>query len=140
MGLGVDLCDVLRMEKAIRSAHFVRRIFRPEEIAYAEAKSGRARAAGYASAFAAREAFAKASGVSMYKLALASRFCLMRSEDGRPFLFVPPDLDPGFAEGKKRAWVSLSHDGDYVVAVVVLEKVEELDLRGVSPCGNGVRA
>ena len=113
------------MEKAVRSIHFVRRVFRPEEIAYAEGKgSGRARAAGYASAFAAREAFAKASGFSMYKLALASQFCLVRSEEGKPFLYIPPDLDPAFDEGKKRAWVSLSHDRDYVVAVVALEGAE----------------
>ena len=52
------------MLRAVRSRHFVERVFRPEEIAYAEARGGeRARAASYASAFAAREAFCKASGV-----------------------------------------------------------------------------
>ncbi|MDR1978333.1 MAG: 4'-phosphopantetheinyl transferase superfamily protein [Synergistaceae bacterium] len=120
-GLGVDLCGISRMEKAIRSAYFVERIFRPSEVAYADAKgNARARAASFASAFAAREAFAKAGGISMYKVALSSQICLERA-NGVPSLVVPPDLDAGFAEGKKRAWVSLSHDGDYAVAVVVIE-------------------
>jgi holo-[acyl-carrier protein] synthase len=109
------------MRKAVRSAYFVRRIFRPAEIAYADGKGGdHARAASYASAFAAREAFAKASGISMYKVALSSQICLERSREGIPRLVVPPDLDAGFA-GEKKAWVSLSHDGHYAVAVVVIE-------------------
>ena len=121
LGLGVDLCDIRRMQRAIRSDYFVRRVFRPEEIAYADGK-GTGRAASYASAFAAREAFSKASGVSMYKLALGSQLRLDRSEE-IPRLVVPPDVDADFSARKKRAWVSLSHDGNYAVAVVVIEKV-----------------
>jgi holo-[acyl-carrier protein] synthase len=121
LGLGVDLCSISRMERAVRSAHFVRRIFRPAEIAYAEGK-GRERAASYASAFAAREAFAKAGGVSMYKLALSSQICLERTAEG-PRLLVPPEVDAAFARGEKRVWVSLSHDGGFVVAVAVIEKM-----------------
>jgi holo-[acyl-carrier protein] synthase len=109
------------MEKAVRSAYFVRRVFRSPEIAYAEAKGNvRSRAASFASAFAAREAFAKASGISMYKVAFSSQICLERT-DGVPSLVISPGLDDEFAQGKKRAWVSLSHDGDYAVAAVVIE-------------------
>ncbi|MCL2009944.1 MAG: 4'-phosphopantetheinyl transferase superfamily protein [Synergistaceae bacterium] len=122
LGLGVDLCSIIRMKRAVRSEHFVRRIFHPEEIAYADGKGNElARAASFASAFAAREAFAKAGGVSMYKLAFSRSFCLERSNTGGPRLAVPRDLDADFEEGRKRAWVSLSHDGDYAVAVVVIE-------------------
>jgi holo-[acyl-carrier protein] synthase len=109
------------MERAARSPHFVRRLFRPAEIAYAEGK-GKGRAGAYASAFAAREAFAKASGVSIYRLALASRICLERTEEG-PRLAVPPEVDAAFERGEKRAWVSLTHDGDYAAAVVVIENL-----------------
>ena len=118
LGLGVDLCSISRMERAARSDYFVRRLFRPSEIAYAE--KGKGRASAYASAFAAREAFAKASGISIYSLALASRICLERTEGG-PRLVVPPEVDAAFERGEKRAWVSLSHDGDFAVAVVVIE-------------------
>ena len=107
----------------MRSDYFVRRIFRPEEIAYADGKGNElARAASFASAFAAREAFSKAGGVSMYKLAFSRSLCLERREGG-PHLIISRDLDADFADGRKRAWVSLSHDGDYAVAVVVVEAV-----------------
>ena len=121
-GLGVDLCNIIRMKNAARSDHFIRRIFHPEEIAYADKKGNElARAASFASAFAAREAFAKAGGIPMYKVAFSRSFCLERPRDGGPRLIISRDLDADFAEGRKRAWVSLSHDGDYAVAVVVIE-------------------
>ena len=121
VGLGIDLCSILRIKNAVRSNHFVRRVFCPEEIAYADEKSNElAKAASFASAFAVREAFSKASGVSMFKLAFSQSLCLER-RDGVPRLVVSRDLDADFAEGRKRAWVSLSHDGDYAVAVVVIE-------------------
>ena len=130
LGLGIDLCSIIRMRNAVRSDYFVRRIFRPEEIAYADKKGNElARAASFASAFAAREAFSKASGISMYKIAFSKSFYLERTRTEGPGLFVPRDLDADFAEGRKRAWVSLSHDGDYAVAVVVIEKTCQ---RGIS--------
>ena len=52
LGIGIDLCRISRMERAIRSRHFLERVFRPEEIAYAEGR-GRGRAASLAAAFAA---------------------------------------------------------------------------------------
>jgi holo-[acyl-carrier protein] synthase len=123
LGLGVDLCSISRMERAARSDYFVRRLFRPSEIAYAEGKGAKGRAGAYASAFAAREAFAKAGGVSIYRLALASGICLERTEEG-PRLAVPPEVDAAFERGEKKAWVSLSHDGDFAVAVVVIELIK----------------
>ena len=123
LGLGVDLCSIARMRKAVRSDHFVRRVFCSEEIAYAGGKNNElARAASFASAFAAREAFSKASGVSMYKVAFSQSLCLERSVGG-PRLVVSRDLDADFAEGRKRAWISLSHDENYAVAVVVIEGI-----------------
>ena len=125
LGLGVDLCNITRMKNAVRSDYFVRRIFRPEEITYADGKGNEpARAASFASAFAVREAFSKASGISMYKVAFSQSFCLERNNVGGPRLSVPSDLDADFAEGRKSAWVSLSHDGDYAVAVVVIEEAD----------------
>ena len=126
LGLGVDLCNILRMRNAVRSEHFVRRVFRSEEIAYADGKGNElARAASFAAAFAAREAFSKASGISMYNIAFSQSFCLERGAGRakKPSILVSRDLDADFAEGRKRAWVSLSHDGDYAVAVVVVEAV-----------------
>lgn len=113
------------MLRAVRSRHFVERVFRPEEIAYAEARGGeRARAASYASAFAAREAFCKASGVPLAEVALGKGFCLLR-EGGVPRIELSPRTEESFLPGRsKRLWVSLTHDGDYAAAVVVIEAGE----------------
>ena len=123
-GIGIDLCRVSRMQRAVRSLRFVERVFRAEEIAYAESKGNeRARAASYASAFAAREAFCKASGVPLARVALAPGFCLLR-KGGVPEIKLSPEIEALFLPGlPRRLWVSLTHDGDYAAAVVVIERL-----------------
>ena len=61
LGIGVDLCAVSRIERAIQKAHFLNRVFTEAERAYLQ---GRGRGAGESAAamFAAKEAVAKALG------------------------------------------------------------------------------
>jgi holo-[acyl-carrier protein] synthase len=60
-GLGVDLCEIARMERAIARHPTLRdRVFTPEEIAYCDSKARPAES--YAGRFAAREATIKALG------------------------------------------------------------------------------
>jgi holo-[acyl-carrier protein] synthase len=61
LGLGVDLCEISRMERALeRHPTMRRRVFTPEEVAYCDAKARPAES--YAGRFAAREAVIKALG------------------------------------------------------------------------------
>ena len=61
LGLGVDICEIARMERALARHPSMRgRVFTPEEIAYCDSK-GRP-AESYAGRFAAREAVIKALG------------------------------------------------------------------------------
>jgi holo-[acyl-carrier protein] synthase len=61
VGLGVDMCEIARMERAIsRHPTFRDRFFTPEEIAYCDSKARPAES--YAGRFAAREATIKALG------------------------------------------------------------------------------
>ncbi|HET9672571.1 MAG TPA: holo-ACP synthase [Actinomycetota bacterium] len=61
VGLGVDLCEIARVERAIsRHPTFRARVFTPEEIAYCDGKARPAES--YAGRFAAREATIKALG------------------------------------------------------------------------------
>ncbi|HUF59752.1 MAG TPA: holo-ACP synthase [Actinomycetota bacterium] len=61
VGLGVDICEIARMERAIsRHPTFRDRVFTPEEIAYCDSKAKPAES--YAGRFAAREATIKALG------------------------------------------------------------------------------
>jgi holo-[acyl-carrier protein] synthase len=61
VGLGVDICEIARMERAISRHPTLRdRVFTPEEIAYCDSKARPAES--YAGRFAAREATIKALG------------------------------------------------------------------------------
>jgi len=61
LGLGVDICEIARTERAISRHPTLRdRVFTPEEISYCDSK-GRP-AESYAGRFAAREATIKALG------------------------------------------------------------------------------
>jgi holo-[acyl-carrier protein] synthase len=61
VGLGVDLCEIARIQRAIaRHPTFRGRVFTPEEIAYCDSKARPAES--YAGRFAAREATIKALG------------------------------------------------------------------------------
>lgn len=61
VGLGVDMCEIARMERAMARHPTLReRVFTPEEIAYCDSKARPAES--YAGRFAAREATIKALG------------------------------------------------------------------------------
>ena len=61
VGLGVDICEIARMERALARHPTMReRVFTPEEIAYCDSKARPAES--YAGRFAAREATIKALG------------------------------------------------------------------------------
>jgi holo-[acyl-carrier protein] synthase len=60
-GLGVDICEIARMERALARHPTMReRVFTPEEISYCDSKARPAES--YAGRFAAREAVIKALG------------------------------------------------------------------------------
>ncbi len=117
-GIGVDLCSISRMEKSIESEHFLRRVFSEEEIRYALGKARPAR--HFAGSFAAREAFSKASGVSMYSVAFCGAW-VERTSSG-PVLRLSDTVREQLAGAEqKRIHLSLTHDGEYAIAMVVLE-------------------
>ena len=128
-GIGVDLCRISRIENALKSEHFRGNVFSLEEIAYCESRGAR-RLDSYASCFAAREAFVKASGASFGAVMLGRNFTLLRNEDGAPEIRLSGEL----AEYADSAiiHVSLSHEGDYACAMVVIEKIVNLNNEVIS--------
>lgn len=82
-GVGVDIVDIARMERAMeRTPAFCRRIFTEEERAYCE---GRARPAEhYAARFAAREAVLKALGCGFSGGVGMRDVSVTHDEHGRP--------------------------------------------------------
>lgn len=97
-------------------------MFSKEEIEYAESKANPAM--HYAAAFAAKEAVAKATGWGIAGIGLNSLF--VRRTDSAPELVFNADLNKKLKKIKiKKALLSISHEGNMAVAMVVLENSNE---------------
>ncbi|HDZ91304.1 MAG: holo-ACP synthase [Deltaproteobacteria bacterium] len=124
-GTGVDLVSIVRMEGVIRrwGDRFLGRIFRPEEIRVCGARPLPHQA--FALRFGAKEAFSKALGLGMRKGLRWRDIEVFNNPAGKPGL----RLHGRAAEicrdrGIDGVHLSLSDDGEYGVAMVVLEVME----------------
>jgi holo-[acyl-carrier protein] synthase len=114
-GIGVDIVDLDRMQKAIaKSERFIMRILTLKEKAYLDNLSGRRKIEYAAGRFAVKEAFAKALGTGLKNLNLQDIETLT-NELGAPYVNKAP-----FA-GK--VWVSISHTEKVAIAQIVLESI-----------------
>ena len=116
-GVGVDLCRISRIERLLQDEHFLKRVFHEEERDYAMKKANPAR--HLASSFAAREAFAKAAGLDFFKVVLQGMW-LHRTPEG-PVPCFSANIEQWMDEQKLKVHISLSHDGDYAIAFVIVE-------------------
>ncbi len=122
VGIGLDIAQVERVERAWRrhGARFMERCFtRAEaEAALARPRPGQA----LAMRFAAKEAFAKATGLGMRGLAWRE-IEVVHDELGKPLLRLHGRARQWLDEQGVTAWhLSLSDDGGLAAAVVVLER------------------
>ena len=118
VGIGADICMISRMKRAVANDCFIRRVFTDEEISYAMSQGEPAR--HFASAFAAKEALAKASGLGMFGMGLTGAW-VRRTERG-PIMMMSEETKSKLGEaGTDKCWLSLTHEGDFAMAFVVLE-------------------
>ena len=122
-GIGIDLVDVKRMGGVIDrwGKRFINRIFTAKEIGFCV--QGPKSVSSLALRFAAKEAFSKAIGLGMKKGIRWRDIEIVHNPSGRPDLKVTGKaLSFCHKEGINRWYVTLSDEGDYGIAVVVLEK------------------
>ena len=115
-GIGADICLISRMKRAVANDYFINRVFADEEISYAMSQGEPAR--HFASAFAAKEALAKASGLGIFGMGITGAW-VRRTERG-PVMMMS-DETKSKLNGIDKCWLSLTHEGDYAMAFVVLE-------------------
>jgi holo-[acyl-carrier protein] synthase len=86
IGLGSDLCDIRRIEKALEryGERFVKRLFTSTERERCDARASRA--ASYAKRFAAKEACSKALGVGIDQGVTWLDMGVANDDHGRPVL------------------------------------------------------
>lgn len=99
--IGTDIVKISRMEKSIKNESFLRRVFTEKEIEYCR------KAENYAGIFAAKEAYFKAIGTGITAPLISME--ILHNDRGKPYL-----------NGISNCDVSISHDGDYAIATVVI--------------------
>jgi holo-[acyl-carrier protein] synthase len=122
-GIGVDLVDIRRIARAIQRwrERFINRVYTAREINLS--RHSPRLASFLALRFAAKEAFSKAMGLGMRRGIRWRDIEIVHNASGRPELSLRGEaLRICQNEGIGGWYVSLSDDGDYGVAVVVLEK------------------
>ena len=120
-GIGTDIAEVKRFEKWIKNPEMLERFFNEKEMS--SAKSDSTKCQHYAVRFAAKEAFSKALGTGITGFNLKEVY-ITNNEEGAPILHIEGaafDLMNNRL-GQCKAFVSLSHEKDYALAFVVLEK------------------
>ena len=121
-GLGIDVCEIARIEKAIRdNEHFLSRYYTAEERDYLQ-KRGNSAAQSAAAMFAAKEAFLKALGMGLSGGVAMREIGISHSEGGCPAYALQGKAKEMLAAlGANTAFLSLTHDAGVAVAVCVLE-------------------
>ena len=99
IGVGTDIVEISRVEKAVKSEHFLDRVFTTDEKDYASSKHNPFPT--YAGMWAAKEAAVKAMGGNI------SDYEIFHTPDGKPYL------------NNVNTQLSISHCDNYAVAFVV---------------------
>jgi holo-[acyl-carrier protein] synthase len=122
-GIGVDLVRISRIEAIIKrwQDRFIHRVFTTHEVDTCSQRASSASA--FALRFAAKEAFSKALGLGMREGVKWREIEVFNYQGGRPGMrLYGTCADICREKGISDVHLSLSDEGDYVVAVVVLEK------------------
>jgi holo-[acyl-carrier protein] synthase len=119
-GIGVDIINVQRMSRWRQQPGLLERYFHPDELAAALSRGGGADLS-LAARFAAKEAFGKALGIGLEGLVLKD-ILVANSRSGRPEIQVfGTALTALEKSGANRIHLSLTHERDNAVAMVVME-------------------
>ena len=121
-GIGTDIADCARVEKIYRKHgyHFVKNILTPKELALLDERSGKGEF--IAGRWAAKEAFSKALGTGMCAECAFVEIEILPDERNCPKIsLLAATAETAKKRGITRIHVSISHERDTAVGMVVLE-------------------
>lgn len=121
VGVGLDVCQIARMEDQLKDGRFLARFFSAEEQEYIENR-GKMAAQSMAGIFAAKEALVKALGTG-FTVGDIRDICVLHDKFGAPYY----DLRGAYAVHAAQRSVthlhlSISHDGGVAAAVAIAER------------------
>jgi holo-[acyl-carrier protein] synthase len=119
-GIGADVVSASRIQTSLgRSPAFAGSVFTQGERDYCDAR--RRPAHHYAARLAAKEAFLKALGLGLWDGVAMTDIEVQRGPGGAPSLALGPTAAAALRRiGGERPLLSLSHDGDVALALVVV--------------------
>lgn len=119
IGIGLDIVDIARIEKAARNELFYTKNYTESEITLIESRAnGTETAAGN---FAAKEAVLKCLGCGIFDMPL-SDIEVLREESGRPYVYLRGKAKEKADElGIKKMHISISHSAGIAAAQAVAE-------------------
>ncbi len=120
IGVGLDVVHVSRMERWTSIPGLLERYFHPDELKAALSR-GSSATLSLAARFAAKEAFGKAIGIGLHGITLKN-ILVINNHNGKPCLEVFGNaLQALKVAGGERVHLSLTHERDNALAMVVIE-------------------
>ncbi len=120
LGVGIDVVHVERIRRWKEIEGLYERFFHPEELAISLPR-GEVGTLSLAARFAAKEAFGKAIGSGLRHFALRE-IAVLNDSTGKPFMVLTGAAEEAFKDlGGRRIVLSLSHEKDNALAVVIIE-------------------
>lgn len=120
-GIGTDMATVARIEKSMARPGFMERLFGPQELELFQKRGMRAETV--AANFAAKEALSKALGTGLAGFVWTQAQAL-RTQTGAPVFAFSGEAAQWMEAQGLTAHLSLTHEGGFAAAFVVLEKTK----------------
>ncbi|MDR1178156.1 MAG: holo-ACP synthase [Spirochaetaceae bacterium] len=119
-GIGIDVVHVQRLEKWLGRPGLLERYFHPDELELSLSR-GKGAALSLAARFAAKEAFGKALGTGLAGIVLKD-ILVVNSHNGKPEIRLFATARAALTRaGASKVHVSLTHERDNALALIVLE-------------------
>lgn len=115
IGIGNDIIEINRIEKAIKKVNFITKVFTENEIKLFEIKGNRAEF--FAGRFAGKEAVSKALGTGFREFSLTD-IEILNNELGKPYVTFKNSIES--YNKKYFIDISISHCKEYATAVAII--------------------
>ena len=117
LGIGNDIIEIKRIEKAISKNLFIEKVFTEDEIKYIISRGNRAET--YAGKFAAKEAISKALGTGVRNFS-PKDIEILNNELGKPYAIFKNKIES--YNNLYSVDISISHCKEYAEAVAIIFK------------------
>ena len=119
VGIGNDIIEIERIEKAISKESFKNKVYTQRELENIEKRGNRTET--YAGIFSAKEAISKAIGTGVREFSLTD-LEILNDDLGKPYVVVSERLDK-IIKSKKEDYqieISISHSKKYAIAMAII--------------------